>query len=129
MLNISKEQVLSRVRFENPWWTSPHRIAPHFQGMKRSAYFPMFARLVEEVRLERAMVLMGPRRVGKTVLMHDMTQKIVDEGVKPRRICYFSVEQPIYIGLGLDELFAHAREAVGASQTTSFYVFFGEIHY
>ena len=47
---------------------------------------------------------MGPRRVGKTVMIHHAIAKLINEGVDPRKICYVSIDHPIYNGLGLDDL-------------------------
>lgn len=82
--------------------------------MRRRAYLAPFAKLVRDIRkkhVRRAPILMGPRRVGKTVLLFHLVQALVDEGVAPRRICYVSVEHPIYNGLGLDDLVDLARKA------------------
>jgi len=46
---------------------------------------------------------MGPRRVGKTVMIHHAIQALLDEGVFPKSICYFSVDSPIYNTLGIDK--------------------------
>jgi len=126
---IPREQVLQRIRTENPWWTAPHRIDEFYADMSRREYFHLFARLVEETSVRRAILLMGPRRVGKTVLVHHMIQKLINDGVDPKKIGYLTIEHPIYNGLGLEELFAAIREAIGDTSTKGFYIFFDEIQY
>lgn len=129
MRTIPREQVLQRIRTENPWWSEPHRIDEFYGDMSRREYFHLFARLVQETTVRRAILLMGPRRVGKTVLVHHMIQKLIDDGVDPKKIGYITIEHPIYNGLGLEELFTAIREAIGDASTKGFYIFFDEIQY
>ena len=60
---ISKEQVLNRIKFENPWWVTGD-IEEDYDRMRRRLYFDVFKLLVYESEIRRAVVLMGPRRVG-----------------------------------------------------------------
>lgn len=69
MRRVPEEQVRNRMRAENPWWDSA-RIRDDYASMKRRAYFERFEQLVAQTDVRRAVVLMGPRRVGKTVLLH-----------------------------------------------------------
>jgi uncharacterized protein len=129
MRTIPKEQVIRRIRTENPWWDPPHRIDTYYSSMSRRAYFTLFAPLVLEKTVRRAVVLMGPRRVGKTVMIYQMIQRLIDSGLSPRKICYITIEHPIYNGLGLEELFSHCREAAGVDGPQGCHVFFDEIQY
>ena len=80
--------------------------------------------------MRRAVVLMGPRRVGKTVMIHHSIQALLDDGVSPRHICYFSVDHPIYNTLGLEKYLHHYAEAAGVDyQKEQIFVFFDEVQY
>lgn len=73
---------------------------------------------------------MGPRRVGKTVLLHHAVQQLLSDGVEPRNICYISVDHPIYNNLGLHDLLERYMEAAGTEPNGSvMYVFFDEVQY
>lgn len=114
---IPKEKVIARIRLENSWWESG-QIDEFYARMKPRAYFERFYGLVKEVQTEavrRAPILMGPRRVGKTVLLLHLILALIKAGAEPKRICYVSVEHPIFNGLGLDDLVHLAREAAGAA--------------
>lgn len=114
---IPKQNIISRIRLENSWWESG-QIDELYARMKPRAYFERFLGLVKQVQAEavrRAPILMGPRRVGKTVMLLHLTEALIKAGADPRRICYVSVEHPIFNGLGLDELVQLAREAAGAA--------------
>jgi len=80
--------------------------------------------------VQRAVVLLGPRRVGKTVLIHHVIQKLLDEGIKAKRICYFSVDHPIYNGLSLENLLTVFSKVAGIDyRKDRCFVFFDEIQY
>jgi hypothetical protein len=57
MQAISSEDIIQRIRLENPWWDGNHTISPAHQGLKPRPYFDLFFPLVKSVR--RAVVLMG----------------------------------------------------------------------
>lgn len=126
--DISKKQVLDRIRFENPWWVDG-RIEEDFDSMPRRLYFQLFRPLVYERDIRRAVVLMGPRRVGKTVMLHHLTQDLIDNGADPQKIIFITIENPIYNNIGLQQLFEYAKEASGLKDTNGWYIIFDEIQY
>lgn len=125
---VSKSQVIDRLRFENPWWTTGH-IDVDYQEMKRRLYFDLFRPLARETDVRRALVLMGPRRVGKTVMLFHMIEELILNGINPQRIIFISIENPIYINLGLEELFIYAKEALDTTDKNGWFVIFDEIQY
>lgn len=125
---FSQEQLNQRIRFENPWW-SKGKIDPYFQRMKPRAYFNLFQLLVTQRSVKRSVVLMGPRRVGKTVMLFQSIQALIDQGVRPKNICYLSLETPIYSGLGLEYLLNFFLDINAHDQTEELYVYFDEVQY
>ncbi len=127
--SVAKSQVLDRMRFENSWWNSG-QIDSYYREMPERMYFYQFAKLANEKSVNRALVLMGPRRVGKTVMLHHWVQNLIDKVISPRKIIFITIENPIYNNKGLDELFANAREAAGdPDNLEDWYVIFDEIQY
>jgi len=93
-------------------------------------YLELFYPLVADTELRRGLLLMGPRRVGKTVMLYHTIQKLIDSGVEPKKIIYISIETPIYNRISLEELFALARQSVGKTDDLKgFFVFYDEIQY
>jgi len=125
---ISQELILDRLKFENPWWVTGS-IDDDYNQMQRRLYFDLFYPLVEELDIKRAVVLMGPRRVGKTVLMHHSIEKLLQDGVNRHKVCYIGIDNPIYLHMGLEQLFTLARNAVNSESPKGWYVFFDEIQY
>lgn len=131
MRTVPAEQVAARMRLENPWWTPPHQIAKQYRDYARPReYLGLFLTLLKAEGIRRAVVLLGPRRVGKTVLIHHSIQRLIDQGVSGRRICYVSVDHPIYNGLRLDELVdLFVNETKTKVRKEPCFVFFDEIQY
>jgi predicted AAA+ superfamily ATPase len=125
---ISKKQVLDRIRFENPWWVNGE-IEEDFDSMPRRLYFDLFKPLVYERDIRRAVVLMGPRRVGKTVMLHHLIKDLIDSSIDPKKIIFITIENPIYNNIGLEQLFELAKEASGLEDKTGWFVIFDEIQY
>jgi hypothetical protein len=113
---------------ENPWWKTG-TIDIFFDSMKRRLYFDNFFPLIYDVSIRRAVVLMGPRRVGKSVMMHHSIKKLLHEGIPKSKICLISIDNPLYLNKGLEELFVLALNASGETATEQNYVFFDEIQY
>ncbi len=73
---------------------------------------------------------MGPRRVGKTVLIHHAIQALIDDGAPPQSVGYFSVDHPIYNGLSLEKLLEYYALSSGLDyKRDQTYIFFDEIQY
>jgi predicted AAA+ superfamily ATPase len=125
---IPQELILDRLRFENPWWVT-RSIDDIFQRFRRRLYFDLFFPLVAEMDVRRAVVLLGPRRVGKTVMMHHAIDALLKQGVGAAKVCYIGIGNPLYLHKGLEELFTMARSAAMDEDPTGWYVFFDEIQY
>lgn len=127
--SIAISQVLDRIRFENGWWLNG-QTDEHFKNMPHRAYFPQFHEIATNLQVHRSIVLMGPRRVGKTVMLYHLVQRLLEAGHPSKRILFITVENPIYNHIGLEQLFKHGLEAAGAAgETDGWYVIFDEIQY
>lgn len=130
MLEIAQDDIIRRIKAENPWWQQGQDIGSELNGMKRRDYFRLLLPLLQDSTVRRAIVLMGPRRVGKTVLIHHAIQALIDSGVSPRMIVYIAVDHPIYNGLSLEKLLEQFAAANGTElRKDGLFVFFDEIQY
>ena len=68
LLPFSEEQIITRLQFENPWWTTG-QLDPFYKSFAPRLYFNLLYPLIKKSTVQRAVVLMGPRRVGKTVML------------------------------------------------------------
>ena len=130
MKSISTNDIRRRIQTENPWWEGDNSIGAAFRAWKPRPYLDLFLPLLEAKAVKRAIVLMGPRRVGKTVMIHHAIQALLEKGIEPKSICYLSVDHPIYSGLSLDQMLDAYSEASGVNyKSRAVHVFFDEIQY
>ena len=127
---LLEKQIIGRLRVDNPWWTEG-AVPDFYQEMKPRLYLDIFYPLVTNMDLKRAVILMGPRRVGKTVMIYHTIARLLAEGVPQHNIIYISVETPIYNKIYLEHLFNLSKHILGKKDgdQEQYYVFFDEIQY
>ena len=125
---IPTEKIIERLQYENPWWNT-RQIPEHFAEMNRRLYFDLFYPSVIEKEIKRAVVLMGPRRVGKTVMMFHTINQLLADGVEAHKIFFAGIDNPIYIHRSLQDVVNLCLEAVKLNSLDGCYVFFDEIQY
>ncbi len=119
---------IERLQYENPWWITGN-VQQAYQDMSKRLYFSLFYPFVKETDIKRAVVLMGPRRVGKTVMMHHAIQELIKENIAPQKIFFIGIDNPIYMHLSLEDILLLAKEAVQVDSLEGCFVFFDEIQY
>lgn len=127
---LLEKQIVGRLRIDNPWWTEGE-IPEDYREMKPRLYLDSFYSLVSDTDTRRAVILMGPRRVGKTVMLFHTIARLLSDGVPQQNIIYISVETPIYNKIHLEHLFNLSRQTLGKAENDrqQYFVFFDEIQY
>ncbi len=125
---IPAAKIKERLRFENPWWAN-RSIQAEIANLPRRLYFDLFYPYVTDLSVKRAIIVVGPRRVGKTVMMHQAIDTLIRDGTAVQKIIFIGIDNPIYINLGLEELLQQALEASGQPGPDGCFVFFDEIQY
>jgi predicted AAA+ superfamily ATPase len=126
---IPKEKIQERLRFENPWWETGTASAG-IKELPKRLYFKQFYPLLTASTVKRAVIVVGPRRVGKTVMMHHAIDALITEQVAPPgKVFYIGIDNPVYINLSLDDLLKQSLLASGSDKPEGCFVFFDEIQY
>lgn len=131
MSNISlipTGRIVERLRYENPWWINK-QIPEVYSSMAKRLYFSLFYPYVTEKKIRRAVVLMGPRRVGKTVMLFHSIQELISDNVNPQKIFFVGIDNPIYVHLSLEDLLNLCKQSLNQTNLNGCYVFFDEIQY
>lgn len=126
---IPLPEVQKRLAHENPWWLSGSGIEPERRSWPRRAYFHPYLRLVLELSVRRAIVVIGPRRVGKTVMLAQSIQALLDDGTPGTHILQLSLDTPLYAGRSLESLVRTFIELHRHPPDRQLWVFFDEIQY
>ena len=88
---VSEEQVIKVMHKYNPWWSTTHAIKGLVMPQKRMAYYEAL-NITTHDSIRRFVVLSGARRVGKTTIMYQMIENLINSGIKPQNILYLSFE-------------------------------------
>lgn len=94
--------------------------------LRPRAYLQPVQRLLLDTRLRRAVVLLGPRRVGKTILIRHLIADLLDKGVAGPRVAYVEMDHPLLHGQSLEGLVQQLEQATPDAEPPR-YVFFDEI--
>lgn len=128
MLEISKTDILKSLRRDNPWWDASYKIAQS-PTEKMRAYFAPFAELSLDWSVHRSTILMGPRRVGKTVMLGQMIEKAIMDGFDGQSILFVSIDTPLYSGMPLSRLIELFEEVTTHDPEARRIIVFDEIQY
>lgn len=115
-----------RLSRDNPWWSNPEWQDPAAAWPRRGYFDP----LIELARrpVQRAIVLLGARRVGKTTLL----RQLIDEANQTREfgpVLFASVDTPTYTNLGLEDLLGLFEDGCDHDPMGPRLVVFDEIQY
>lgn len=126
MLTISAAEIYDSLAVENPWWVNG--ATDRISRLPERAYLRAFRALVEQTEVVRSVILLGPRRVGKTVMVQQAIQYLRKGGVDGRRILYLSLDRPLYNGMTLEGVVRLHLERTKPGAGRLFF-FFDEIQY
>lgn len=129
MKDISDQEVIEHLKRLNRWWSGAPGLDEMTSRLKRRAYLPAVRHLLTDVQLRRAVVLLGPRRVGKTILIRHLIADLLQQGVAPARIGYVEVDHPLLHGQSLESLVRLISAGSGEVDNGPRFLFFDEIQY
>lgn len=86
MEEIEIVKILNRY---NPWWDNKPIPESKTSAFKRGDFY-MIKKNLNKKEIDS---IVGPRRVGKTILIHQLIQDLLSSGVDPKRILYLSVDE------------------------------------
>jgi hypothetical protein len=128
VLEISEKDVLRSLQQDNPWWqTGKPPADAKFNHVR--AYFPRFQEMVLKWDVHRTVILMGPRRVGKTVMLRQLIAKLITSGFPAKSILFAPIDTPTYSGMALDRFIKMFEDHTGHDGNGRRVVIFDEIQY
>lgn len=125
MKDVSNQQIAEHLKRLNPWWQS-RRVDEATAALRPRAYLEPVRQLMLDTGLRRAVVLLGPRRVGKTILIRHLIARLLESGVAGQRIGYVEMDHPLLHGQSLEALVRQIEAVAPAGEGTR-YLFFDEI--
>ena len=105
---VDLNEVANVLRGFNPWWSDiPQRVPPFHRLAHR-----VCLRHLGDDSLHRAILLRGPRRVGKTTILYQLVDWLLEEDYPPKSILYLSLDHPILKLLPLSDILRLYHETV-----------------
>ncbi len=95
-------------------------------GLRPRAYLGLVQKLLADPLLRRAVVLLGPRRVGKTIRIRRLIADLLDSGVSGQRVAYVEMDHPLLHGQSLADLVGHVKDIAPGGEGV-LYLFFDEV--
>ncbi len=106
-MKIPKDEFISVLVQFNPWWKK-ERISD-LPTWKRAAYKELIDWIVNPPA-HRAIMVSGPRQVGKTTLLMQTINQLIEDGVPAKNILYVTFDHPIFKLAGLEAILETWRE-------------------
>lgn len=126
MAIVSDEQVIKVLRQYNPWWRTPSAAKEESKPQKRLAYYETL-KMMRHQSIRRFTILSGVRRVGKTTIMYQLIENLIEEGINPKNILYATFDNPILKLINTENVLSIYESLYPIEGTR--YIFFDEIQY
>ena len=126
MALVSDEQIIKVLRQYNSWWRIPSAIQEETKPQKRLAYYEAL-KMLKHKTIRRFVVLSGVRRVGKTTILYQIIENLLQEGVNPKNILYATFDNPILKLVNVEHVLSIYETLYPLEGTR--YLFFDEIQY
>lgn len=102
MAVMQDTDILKNLQSQNSWWSSGRVDKDLVPAFKRSAYAKVHDVLFNEIR--RFPVLSGPRRVGKSTILFQTIDELLQTGIKPERILFYTLDEFPNDGISIKEV-------------------------
>jgi predicted AAA+ superfamily ATPase len=107
VMKIPKDELIAILAQFNPWWRREK--VSDLPVWKRSVFNEIYSWVIKPPAA-RAVLLSGPRQVGKTTLVLQTIDQLIQEGVPPSNVLYATFDHPLFKIAGVDAVLAAWRE-------------------
>ncbi len=119
-------KTIEHLHFYNPWWVTK-KVPPSLSMPYRRHVFDA---ILSYLNIDRIVVLKGPRRTGKTTLMYQLIDSLIEEGVNPNHLIYISFDEA-ELRTGIDSIIKAVEQILKmpVKSWQTIYFFLDEVHY
>lgn len=129
MDTISDDDLLGRLAFDNPWWAFTEATQIRFRQPPKRAFYAAFAARLRSLAGGGALVVAGPLRAGKTVMLRQAIAELIGDGAPPKTIFYAALTTPSTAGADLQRLVDLFCARHGHDSSTPLHLFLDEAQY
>lgn len=123
---ITDESILQVLSGYNKWWSTGEVSTEFAKPVKRFAYYDAM-RSFEHTLIRRHVILTGPRRVGKSTIMYQTINDLLQAHIAPKNILYISFDHPLLKVSEIDRILKVFINNVAVDE--NIYLFLDEIQY
>ncbi|MDR3332114.1 MAG: AAA family ATPase [Synergistaceae bacterium] len=99
----SPENVIRILTGYNHWWRLGSVQAEHLKPIRRTV-FQEAMKILNSADEKRILCIVGPRRTGKTTVLHQLISDLIAKGIKSRNLVYLNIGHPFFSMESLDEV-------------------------
>ncbi|MCL2157973.1 MAG: ATP-binding protein [Oscillospiraceae bacterium] len=125
---INNENILKVLNAYNQWWKTGKMPQGYSKSMKRFAYHES-EKAFKHKQLRRFVILSGTRRVGKTTIMYQQIETLLNEGANPKNILYVSFDNPLLKFCTINDIADNYMSNILYDENQDIYLFLDEIQY
>jgi len=122
--SASRDDLAEVLQSQNPWWTLD-RVPEEFAKPQSRSLVGGLRRALSQTDLRRFHIVLGPRRAGKSTVMYQLAQTMIEEGHSARQLIWLRLDHPLLLPIELGTIVKSALRRRGDHLT----FFFDELAY
>jgi len=111
---------------QNPWHSLGHVPEALSFRKQRTLTEQLWKTIIDKPRFQ---VILGPRRVGKTVCLYQTVQNLIDKGIPERRLWFMRMDHPLFLDFELGRWVQFLIHHEKPSNEKPLFLFIDEINY
>ncbi|MCW9032863.1 MAG: AAA family ATPase [Rhodospirillales bacterium] len=128
MYAVDDHAIQRRLSFDNAWWALKEDQEIKFKQPPKRLFYENFQLKADSLK-DKALLLAGPLRAGKSVMLRQLIANRIENGVSPKDVLYVSLATPSYWAESLEGIFRNFCEKFSHNPNKPLHVFFDEVQY
>ena len=122
------ELIKSIIAEQNPWWKD-HSVPDYFAPSTERPLAKHLWKYILSSRLKRYLLILGPRRVGKTTVMYQTVRHLLNNQIPSDKIQWVRLDHPLIMPFDLGSIVKEAMKLAKATKAQPLYLFLDELVY
>ena len=121
--------IKSVIAEQNPWWQKDHSVPGYLAPSTERPLAKYLWKYILSSSLKRYLIILGPRRVGKTTVMYQTVRHLLKNQIPPDKIQWVRLDHPQLMPFNLDSIVKEAMKLAKATKEKPLYLFLDELVY